>query len=212
VAEGVRREAARLNMQLVFDEGYDDTADLASLTQRMCPTRPDIIIGGTYKKGAYGLLRHVKAAEISPKILAFTVAPALWEFGQTLGADAEGVMGPVVWMRSDRIPMAHDFSFRYKERYGNNAGHHAAYGYAAGQVLEAALRLAGSLDKSKVRRQLSDMTFLSLLGRYKVDETGKQIGNKTHVIQWQDGRRRLVLPERLAEKPLRYPFTPWSER
>jgi branched-chain amino acid transport system substrate-binding protein len=212
VAEGVRREAARLNMQLVFDEGYDDTTDLASLTQRMRPTRPDIIIGGTYKKGAYGLLRHVKAAEISPKILAFTVAPALWEFGQTLGADAEGVMGPVVWIRSDRIPMAHDFSFRYKERYGNNAGHHAAYGYAAGQVLEAALRLAGSLDKSKVRRQLSDMTFLSLLGRYKVDETGKQIGNKTHVIQWQDGRRRLVLPERLAEKPLRYPFTPWSER
>ena len=124
----------------------------------------------------------------------------------------EGVMGPVVWMRSDRIPMAHDFSFRYKERYGNNAGHHAAYGYAAGQVLEAALRLAGSLDKSKVRRQLSDMTFLSLLGRYKVDEAGKQIGNKTHVIQWQDGKRRLVLPERLAEKPLRYPFTPWSER
>ena len=28
----------------------------------------------------------------------------------------------VVWMRSQRIPMAYDFSFRYKERYGNNAG------------------------------------------------------------------------------------------
>lgn len=212
VAEGVRREATQRDMEVVFDEGYRDATDFAALTQRMQQTHPDLVIGGTYKKAAYALVRQAKAQGLNPKIFALTVAPALREFGDILGADADGVMGPVVWMRSARMPMAYDFSFRYKERYGKNAGHHAAYGYGAGQVLEAAVRLAGSLDKDKIREQLRSMTFLSLLGRYRVDETGKQIGEKTHVMQWQDGARRLVLPERLAERPVRYPFAPWSER
>jgi len=199
-------------MEVVFDEGYRANTAFADLIQRMRRTDPDLVIAGTYKKAAYALVRQAKAQGLSPKIFAFTVAPALREFGDKLGADAEGVMGPVVWMRSERMPMAYDFSFRYKERYGNNAGHHAAYGYGAGQVLEAAVRLAGSLDKDKIREQLRNMTFLSLLGRYRVDETGKQIGDKTHVMQWQHGARRLVLPERLAERPVRYPFVPWSER
>ena len=212
VAEGVRREAAQRGMEVVFDECFRGTTDFAALVQRMRDTSPDLLIGGTYERAAYALVRQAKAQRLSPKILAFTVAPALSAFGNTLGADAEGVMGPVVWMRSERKPMAYDFSFRYKERYGDDAGYHAAYGYSAGQVLEAAVRLAGSLDRGKIREQLRGMTFLSLLGRYRVDETGKQIGEKMHVMQWQDGARRLVLPERLAERPVRYPFVPWSER
>ena len=212
VAEGVRDEIARLGVAPVFDESYDESTDFSALMTRVYQSNPEIVIGGTFEMGAYEMVRHAKALGFTPKILAFTVAPALWEFGRTLGEDAEGVMGPVVWMRSDRIPMAYDFSFRFKEKYGNNAGYHAANGYAAGQVLEAAVRLAGSMDKSKIRQQLRDMTFISLLGRYKVDETGKQIGDKTDVIQWQDGRRRLVLPVNRAEAPVRYPFKPWSER
>lgn len=212
VAEGVRREAAQRDMAVVFDEGFTDATDFVALVENMSRTAPEVIIGGTYENAAYALVSQAKAQEVSPKIFALTVAPALAEFGATLGADANGVMGPVVWMRSERMPMAHDFSFRYKQRYGNNAGHHAAYGYAAGQVLEAAVRLAGSLDKDEIREQLRNMTFLSLLGRYRVDATGMQIGEAPHVLQWQDGSRRLVLPKKLAERDIRYPFVPWTER
>jgi branched-chain amino acid transport system substrate-binding protein len=121
-------------------------------------------------------------------------------------------MGVASWMRSARIPQAQDFSYRYKQQFGHDASYHAAYGYAAGQVLEAAVRLAGSLDKDAIRKQFRDLRFRSLIGHYRVDESGQQSGKEIYVMQWLEGERRLVLPKRLRERPINYPFTPWSDR
>jgi hypothetical protein len=49
------------------------------------------------------------------------------------------------------------------------------------------------------------MTFHSLFGQYKVDETGRQIGKRNFLLQWQDDRRRLVAPSDVAERKLIYP-------
>lgn len=108
--------------------------------------------------------------------------------------------------------MAYDFSFRYKGITGRNAGVHAAYGYAAGQVLEAAVRLADSTDSDAVRTQLREMRFGSLMGRYRVEDSGRQLEKETFVMQWQDGHRLLVLPKQLRAGPIIYPLKPWSER
>ena len=126
------------------------------------------------------LVRAIRRAGLDPDILVLTVGPALSEFGQILGDDANGVMGAIAWMRSGKMPLAYDFSFRYKEKYGHNAAVHAAYGYGGGQVLEAAVRLAGFLDRDAVREQLKTMDFRSLLGHYRVDETGRQIEQLQH--------------------------------
>ena len=115
-------------------------------------------------------------------------------------------------MRSGRVPMAYDFSFRFKEKFGRNAGVHAAYGYGAGQVLEAGVRLAGSLDKDAIRQQLRDMVFRSLLGNYRVDDAGMQKAKTIFLMQWQNGYRLLVSPKELRDAEIIYPFKPWSER
>jgi branched-chain amino acid transport system substrate-binding protein len=138
-------------------------------------------------------------------MVALTVGPALREFGDTMGAKAEGVVGVVQWLRSVRLPMAQDFAYRYRQKYGNNPGVHAAIGYSAGQVLEAAVRLAGSTDKDALRKQLGSMQFRSLLGLYQVDETGRQQGKRNYLLQWQDDSRRLVEPADIAERELIYP-------
>lgn len=213
VAEGVRSRAASLGMEIVFDQSYaPGSMNVDGAVQRMRAAAPEVVIGATYLPGSIALIRAAKRYQLSPKAFVLTVGPALAEFGETLGADAEGVMGVVSWLRSVRKPQAQDFSFRYKRQYGHNASQYAAYGYGAGQVLEAAVRLAGSLDKDAVRKQLGEMIFRSLLGRYRVDETGKQIAKSIYVMQWLDGERRLVLPKDLRERPIQYPFKPWSER
>jgi branched-chain amino acid transport system substrate-binding protein len=213
VARGVRIKAAAAGMTLVFDEEYpEDSTDFTDLVRRIKASRPDLLIGGTYLNDSIALVREAKRQNFSPKALAFTVGPALVEFGDTLGTDADGILGVVEWMRSGRVPMAYDFSFRYKEITGHNAGAHAAYGYAAGQVLEAAVRLADSLDKDAVRAQLREMKFGSLLGRYRVEDSGRQLEKETFVMQWQDGQRLLVLPKQFRAGPIIYPLKPWSER
>ena len=213
VAEGVRAAARAYGMEIVLDEAYpEDQVEFDGLGQRLAEARPDVLLGGTYLKDAVGLVRSVKAVGLSPKIFAMTVGPAQREFGQSLGDDAEGVLGLVAWMRSGQVPMAYDFSYRYKQRFGSNAAAQAAYGYAAGQVLEAAVRLANSLDHEAVREQLRTMKFRSLLGNYRVDETGAQLAKRAYVMQWQDGYRLLVLPEEVRDAPIRYPFPPWEDR
>lgn len=213
VANGVRAKAAELNMSVVFDREYrDGNTDFTGLIRDMMATSPDLVIGGTYFDDSVAFVREAKSQQFSPRAFAFTVGPALVEFGDQLGPDAEGIMGVVAWMRSGSVPMAYDFSFRYKRKYGRNAGVHAAYGYAAGQVLEAGVRLAGSLDKDAIRQQLGEMKFRSILGNYKVDDTGKQLAKSTYVMQWQNGYRLLVLPEAIQDAEIIYPFTPWSER
>jgi branched-chain amino acid transport system substrate-binding protein len=213
VARGVRTRAAAVGMKLVFDEEYrEDSTDFTELVLRIKATRPDLVIGGTYLNDSIALVREAKRQNFSPKALAFTVGPALVEFGEALGSDADGILGVVAWMRSGNVPMSYDFSFRYKEMTGRNAGVHAAYGYAAGQVLEAAVRLADSLDRDAVREQLQVMKFGSLLGRYRVDDSGKQLAKKTFVMQWQNGKRLLVLPAQRRESEIVYPLKNWSER
>lgn len=213
VAAGVRTQAALHNMRIVFDREYNpETADYPALVRAMKATRPDLVVGGTFLDDSIALVRAARAADFSPKAFAFTVGPALKAFVDALGKDANGMLGVVAWMRSAAMPMAMDFSYRYKEKYGHNASVQAAFGYGAAQVLEAAVRLAGSLDKDAIRTQLGQMKFLSLLGRYEVDATGKQIAKSTYVMQVQNGWRLLVLPKSMQESRVEYPFKPWSER
>jgi branched-chain amino acid transport system substrate-binding protein len=213
VAAGVRDKAPGLGMTIVFEEEYPlEMTDFTELVRRMRVTAPELVIGATYLDDSIALVREAKRQQFSPKALAFTVGPALPEFGNALGADADGIIGVVPWMRSGNVPMAYDFSFRFKEQFGRNAGVHAAQGYGAGQVLEAGVRLAGSLDKAAIREQLHQMVFRSLLGNYRVDETGRQLDKTAYLMQWQDGYRLLVAPKELRDAPIIYPFKPWSER
>ncbi len=213
VADGVRELVQALGLELVFDEAYAvGRTEFADLAVRLAAMRPEVLLTGTYLEDAIGLVRAVKSAGLSPKIIAMTVGPAFREFGEALGDDAEGIMGTVAWMRSGNLPMAYDFSYRYKQQFGANASAQSAYGYAAGQVLEAAVRLADSLDHAAVREQLRTMKFRSLLGHYRVDGSGIQVAKATYVLQWQDGYRLLVLPEEIRDVPVRYPFVPWTER
>jgi branched-chain amino acid transport system substrate-binding protein len=213
VAEGVRAQAARQGMEIVFDEEYaQNSSNFAAIVGRIRAKNPEVVIGGTYLDDSIAIMKQAKKSGLSPKAFVFTVGPALPAFGDALGPDAEGVLGVVAWMASAHMPMALDFAFRFQEQYGENASVYAAYGYGAGQVLEAGVRLAGSLDKDAIRAQLDTMRFRSILGAYHVDETGKQLDKKTYVMQWQRGDRRLVLPKELRDSPIEYPFKPWSER
>jgi hypothetical protein len=54
--------------------------------------------------------------------------------------------------------------------------------------------------------------FRSLLGNYRVDETGMQKAKTIFLMQWQNGYRLLVSPPELRDAEIIYPFKPWSER
>lgn len=204
VAAAVRSGA---KTHIVLDEGYaPEQRDFTALAKRLGGVNADVIVGISYLEDSVALVRALKKEGVKPKMLGFTVGPGVREFGDQLGSDAEGVVGIVQWLRSSREPGAQDFAYRFKQRYGHNPGVYAIIGYSAGEILEAAVRLAGTTDHDAVREQLRTMYFRALIGSYNVDETGRQIGRRNLVLQWQDNKRRLVAPEVLAERALIYPL------
>jgi branched-chain amino acid transport system substrate-binding protein len=116
------------------------------------------------------------------------------------------MLGTVQWTRGIRMPLAFDLAFRYERLHGEYPSYDAAGGYAAGQVIEAAVRLAGTVDKAAVRDELAVMKFRSILGNYRVDSTGLQTAKATYLVQLQDDHISLVYPPDVARYPLVYPY------
>ena len=217
IAKGVKVKAKALGMKIVFEEEYGKgSTDFSAIILKMRMRKPDLIIGGSYLPDSTAFVRQAKENRFNAKILAFAVGPGLPDFGKNLGADAEGVMGNSQWEPSKQpyvtITGMKAFTSDYERKYGHVPGYHAAGGYGAGQVLEVAVTNAGSTDRDKVRQALSELDVSTVFGPYKVDAAGKQIGKPSYAIQWIDGKRELVLPEKSATAGVVYPFKPWSER
>lgn len=207
VAQSMRDTATANGLRIVLDESYPPPErNFDALVNKVARVNADLIFGASYLEDSVALTRALKRKGVQPKMLAFTVGPTLREFGDLLGEDAEGVVGLVQWLRSIRLPGAQDFAYRYRQRYGENPGVHAAIGYSAGQVMETAIRLAGTTEHAAVREQLRTMYFRSLLGSYQVDDSGRQIGKNNYLLQWQGDQRRLIAPRKLAERRLIHPL------
>jgi branched-chain amino acid transport system substrate-binding protein len=213
VAEGVKAKMTDLEMELVFEEEYGKgSTDFAAMLVKLKAKNPDVIVGGSYLPDSTAFVRQAKEFRFNPKIMAFAVGPGLPDFGNNLGPDAEGVMGNTQWENSLELPGAKAFAKAYEKRFGHAPGYHAAGGYGAGQVLEAALNMAGSLDRDALRKALAELDTTTIFGRYKVDATGKQIAKPGYTIQWIGGERHIVLPEENATHAVVYPFKPWKDR
>jgi branched-chain amino acid transport system substrate-binding protein len=208
VADGVRTKAAANGLTLVIDQKYPrGLAGMPALAAKLAAANPDVVIVGSYMDDAVAFAKAARAAGVKPRLMAFSGAPALQEFAEKLGnANVQGMLSTVQWSRDIHVPGGFDLAFRYMRAHGVYPSYDVAGGYAAGQVLEAAVRLASSVDPSAVRNQLAVMKFRSVIGNYRVDASGLQTAKSTYLVQWQQDHLSLVYPSEVARYPLLYPY------
>ena len=112
------------------------------------------------------------------------------------------------------IPRSVEFYNNYKEKYGVpiEAGHSPAPAYEMVYVLKEAIERAGTIDGDAVVVELEKTDRVGAMGRIRFNE-GHQVifGNDPEetamaaMMQWQDGKRVIVLPESIAEGKIRLP-------
>jgi branched-chain amino acid transport system substrate-binding protein len=85
----------------------------------------------------------------------------------------------------------------FRAVHGVEPSYQSAIAYAAGQVLEATVNSAKSLDRKKIRQAMSKLEMYTILGRFKVDQTGIQIKHFPLALQWQKGKKEIVWPEEM---------------
>jgi len=96
-------------------------------------------------------------------------------------------------------PGMKDFIENYQKRYGVKTNYHAAAGYAAMQVYEAAVKEAGSFNPRKIRDAMASIAVDTVRGRWKANEQGFVTAPEGLTIQIQNGKRVIVWPAHQAE-------------
>lgn len=213
-AAGAAAHCETAGIEVVVNEVYPAKAtDVSSVLTRVRDANPDMLIGGSYLPDSVLITRQAKELGVNPKLYAFSVGAAQPDFVESLGADADYVLGPSMWEPQIETPGNAEFLAAYQAKYDREPDYHSAAGYAACQVLEAAVTEVGGLELDPIRDALRALQMPTVLpGMYTVDEAGKQIGHIPLTVQWQDGAKLIVTPADFAQGDLRLPTPPWDQR
>jgi branched-chain amino acid transport system substrate-binding protein len=213
-ASGAAAHCETAGIEVVVNEVYPaEATDVSSVLTRVRDANPDMLIGGSYLPDSVLITRQAKELGVNAKLFAFSVGAAQPDFVESLGADADYVLGPSMWEPQIETPGNAEFVEAYQAKFDREPDYHSAAGYAACQVLEAAVTQVGGLDLDPIRDAIRELQMPTVLpGQFQVDENGKMIGHIALTVQWQDGAKLIVAPEDFAEGELRLPTPPWDER
>jgi ABC-type branched-subunit amino acid transport system substrate-binding protein len=228
VVTAAKDYAEGLGYDIVLFEGYDsETVDFAPFINKIEAAAPEAIMGGGHRVDGEAFAQQLYEKDLPIKYFALLVAPPEPEFAE-LGDAALGVIGPSQWEPLAAFTpesaadaglewfgaLGADFTANYIAAFDAEPSYHAAGGYAAGLMLEKAIRDADSIDPDDLKAALEAMDILTFYGRIMFNTTpeshGLQIGHDMVYIQWQmvDGTlaKQVVWPLEGATAETIYPI------
>jgi len=211
VIEAAKPYAEGLGFTTVLYEGYEaGTTEFGTLLDDLEKAGADAILGGGHFEDGTALAQQIHARGLAVKFIALLVAPGDPDFAD-LGDAALGIIGPSQWELSVAFspqaaqdaglewvgPLGSQFLEAYRAAYDEEPSYNSAAGYAAGLILETAIRDADSLATAAITRALENMQILTFYGQIQFDISpeahGLQIGHDMISIQWQrDAEGKLV--------------------
>ncbi|MDA2918862.1 amino acid ABC transporter substrate-binding protein [Desulfobacterota bacterium AH_259_B03_O07] len=211
VADG----AKSYGQQNGFDVGeysyLSGRSDFSALLGLAKDNEPDIILGVGRADDDLSLAKQIIEQKIDVKAVGLVVA-ALKLFKETFGKHSEGFLSTSQWEHGMKIepdfgPTPIEFFTNFRVEYGKVPDYLAAQGYNIGLVISKCIEEAESLDDNYLREVAKKSEFNSFYGHFKIEPvTGRQIGHRLVVVQWQGGKKQIVHPVDLAVAEPVYPM------
>jgi branched-chain amino acid transport system substrate-binding protein len=206
-AEGSRYWSKRLGLKVQMKQSFSDGAkEIPEIAKHLEQIKPEAILLCAYPPDGYLFLEHLAKTSLRPRAIAISIAPSLPDFYKQAGPIAEGIFGPSQWEPDERAPFPGTTQFikLFTEFAGTSPSYHAGAAYAGCQLLERSIVANDGLDHVKVRDYISALDTVTVIGRFKVDPTGRQVGHNTLIIQWQDGKKEIVYPRKMQTAKPRF--------
>lgn len=203
-AEGAAEWAQSFGLDVLAVLSLDDVA-IAEVVRNA--RQSDGLVVAGYPDAGYAIVNALKEAGVKPPGLAMTIIPVHPRFYDRVGPFAEGIFAPSQWEPDERIPYpgAGRFVAAFTSRAGVAPSYHAGAAYAACQVLQMAIESTGKIDHARMAAYIASLDTVTIIGRFKTDATGRQVGHNSIIIQWQNGRKEIVYPRSLRTAPARFP-------
>jgi branched-chain amino acid transport system substrate-binding protein len=201
IATGTRIWADRYALKVTFFETFAKGArDLTAVARRAAQTGAGALLVCGHFNEAVDMRRALDRIDWTPKAYYASVGPVLSAYGEKLEGLAERSFSSSHWEATTaaKFPGGGLFLAEFLQAYRTEPSYQGAAAYAAGQILEKAVKRVGSLDREALTRALSGMDAMTILGRYGVDNSGLQIRHFPLIIQWQNGAKEVVWPPEFA--------------
>jgi branched-chain amino acid transport system substrate-binding protein len=203
-SEGIEAILSKAGIRTVYRETYTiDNPNLDGIASALKARNPDVVVHGATFEDGVGMVRALRKADFTPNILYQTTAPSLGDqYSKAIGPETtEGVFYAVSHSKEASTPGNEEFVAKYQEMFGGEeVPEDAADAYATAQVLEAAVKAVGTIDRKRqleLADWLRDNEVDTILGPLSWDDLGRPEGEFL-VGQWQNGVPEIVLPEEAA--------------
>jgi branched-chain amino acid transport system substrate-binding protein len=202
VAEGIQQQLEAAGVKTVYSKVYPpETNNFDAVAAVLNSKKPDVIAQGSAGLGdGVGLIRALVKVGYSPKQLFQASTPSFADqYSDAIGLkNTEGVFYAVSYHVAAKTPGNEAFLKAYRAKYNTDPPEDAADGYAAAQVLQAAVEGVGSIDdQQKLADWLRDNSVDTILGKLSWDEKGAP-EQAFLLAQWQNGDEQIVLPKESA--------------
>lgn len=162
--QGAVRWCEEAGIEVVHEESYPQKAtDVSTLLTKIRDLNPDMLIGGSYLPDSVLIQRQAKDLSLECKLYTYSVGAAQPDFVETLGADADYVLGPSMWEPEVETPGNKEFFDAYVEMFDREPDYHSATGYAGCQILEQALNNVGELNLEALAEEFYGLEMESTL-------------------------------------------------
>jgi branched-chain amino acid transport system substrate-binding protein len=203
-SEGIEAILSKAGIKTVYRETYTiDNPNLDGIASAMKARKPDVVVNGATFEDGVGMVRALRKSGFTPKMLYQTTAPSLGDqYAKAVGkATTEGVFYAVSHSKEAKTPGNEEFVAKYQEMFGGTeVPEDAADAYATAEVLQAAVKGVGTIDRKRqleLADWLRDNQVDTILGPLSWDDLGRPEGEFL-VGQWQSGVPEIVLPKEAA--------------
>src|SRR3974390_3233233 len=229
LAKTAREVAAKRNMPIVFDQTYPpNTVEFSSIIRALKPAKPDIVYVASYPPDSAGILRAVNEIGIGDNVKLFGGGMVGLQFGpvmENMGSLLNGVVNFNTWLPEPAMDF--DGTKAFFDTYSKRAleakvdplGFYLApFGYASGQLIEAAIKATGSLDQKALAKYLHEHEIATIVGPIAFSPDGERKETATLQAQFRGivdknmdqfrkpGKQVILFPEKLKSGELVTPF------
>jgi branched-chain amino acid transport system substrate-binding protein len=225
--DGAKVNLKSFPFQLVYEQNYPpSTTDFTPIIRAVQAKNPDILYVAAYPPDTVGIVRAMSEVGFTPKMVG----------GALIGLMITGTkvqLGPLLngWVITQGFLPAKTFQFpgtqAFLDKYAKVAPQQGLdplgwsfppYGYAAGQVLAAAVEGAKSLDHAKLADYMRSHEFSTVVGKMSFGKNGEWATGREIWTQFQNitanslddfkdvAHQPIILPADMKTGSLIYPY------
>lgn len=200
VAAGAAQYCQQQGFETVHTYPYPaGTTDFTPILQQLERAAPAVVLSVGRIEDDLRFATQYLQHKVRADVVGLIVTP-LTLFRDTFGSAAAHFVGPSQWEPAivtapEYGPSSAEVLTHLMARRPEGVDYPMAQAYAGGLVAQRCLEIAGTLDQHTLRQVASTLDFTTFYGRYRIDPgTGRQLGHRMPVVQWQGSRKVVVWP------------------